>query len=595
MAAQLQESNEVRLAIEGCGHGTLHAIYASIEEACKQKGWPGIDLLIIGGDFQSVRNAFDLNCVSMPPKYRSMCDFHEYYSGQRTAPYLTIFVGGNHEASNYLFELYHGGWVAPNIYYMGAANVLRLGPLRIAGLSGIWKGFDYRKPHFERLPYNESDMKSIYHVREVDVRKLLQIRTQVDVGVSHDWPQGVEWKGDWKKLFRFKKFFEEDARSGKLGSVAAKQVLDRLRPKYWFSAHLHCKFAAVIQHEDQAPSGTSQSAPAGTSSFAVPSQNKDEVDLNGEEATDGDRNIPPAKNADEIDLDLDDDEAESESVPNVLATQAQAIEKPGNEDEIDLDLDGDEGAGLTTNGSPAQKQNGVSGEESRLAAARAALPASFAPRKQPEPMEHPADITNTETNFLALDKCLPNRDFLQLISASSKPVRDESRPLRLQYDREWLSITRAFARSEATPLGDTDARVPPVKSQAEYRDLIDAERAWVDQNIDDAQLNIPENFVITAPVYDGGKFQDPEYQQVKEFPNPQAADFCRLLQIPNPLEISDEELSSRLEAGPRPETEFHGGRGRGRDGFRGDRGGRGRGRGRGGGGGGRGRFRGRGS
>lgn len=34
------------------GHGTLHAIYASIEESCRVKGWDGVDLLIIGGDFQ---------------------------------------------------------------------------------------------------------------------------------------------------------------------------------------------------------------------------------------------------------------------------------------------------------------------------------------------------------------------------------------------------------------------------------------------------------------------------------------------------------------------------------------------------------------
>ena len=32
---------------------------------------------------------------------------------------LTIFVGGNHEASNHLQELPYGGWVAPNIYYLG--------------------------------------------------------------------------------------------------------------------------------------------------------------------------------------------------------------------------------------------------------------------------------------------------------------------------------------------------------------------------------------------------------------------------------------------------------------------------------------------
>jgi lariat debranching enzyme len=184
----------------------------------------------------------------MPAKYRKMADFHEYYSGARTAPYLTIFIGGNHEASNHLFELYYGGWVAPNIYYMGAANILRLGPLRIAGLSGIWKGYDYRKPHFERVPYNEAESVSIFHVRELDVRKMLSVRTQVDIGLSHDWPQGVEWKGDYRWLFRKKDRFEADANDGKLGSIAARQCLDRLRPSHWFSAHLHVKYAALIQH-----------------------------------------------------------------------------------------------------------------------------------------------------------------------------------------------------------------------------------------------------------------------------------------------------------------------------------------------------------
>ncbi|KAM3424487.1 hypothetical protein BST61_g6491 [Cercospora zeina] len=590
MAVQLEESHGVRLAVEGCGHGTLHAIYASIEEACKQKGWPGIDLLIIGGDFQSVRNAYDLNCVSMPPKYRSMCDFHEYYSGQRTAPYLTIFVGGNHEASNYLFELHYGGWVAPNIYYMGAANVLRLGPLRIAGLSGIWKGFDYRKPHFERLPYNESDVRSIYHVRELDVRKLLQIRTQVDIGISHDWPQGIEWKGDWKTLFRRKNHFEGDARSGRLGSVAAKEVLELLRPRYWFSAHLHIKYAALVQHEGDKATLQQQAAPSGTSSFAMPAKSGDEVHLNGAEAIDGASSAPPAKNDAEIDLDLDDEETiavpEKDPVP---VGQPAANTGPSNDDEVELDLDDDDDAPVAAaDDQISRENNGQTEEESRLAAARAALPASFAPRKQPEPIEHPPEITNTETCFLALDKCLPNREFLQLLNASAEPVHDHERPLKLQYDREWLAITRAFAQSEPTPMGDPEARVSFAKTKAEYKNLIETERKWIDEHLSDAQLIVPENFVVTAPVYDGGDFRSPQYQQVKEFPNPQTAAFCQTLQISNPLEISEEEIQSRLQAGPRPHTEFHGGRGRGRGGFRGDRGGRGRGR-----GGSRGRGRGR--
>ena len=225
----------------------------------------------------------------MPVKYRRMADFHEYYSGTRKAPYLTIFIGGNHEASNYLFELYYGGWVAPNIYYLGAANIIRFGSLRIAGVSGIWKGYDYRKPHFERLPYNNSEMHSIFHVRELDVRKLLASKTQVDIGMSHDWPQGIEWLGDYERLFKKRTDFKEDAEAGRLGSVAARQCLDRLRPRYWFSAHLHSRYTASLEHGDYVPVKhvrTSQQklGPASNKVDAVKSPKLAAYDLKGDRA-----------------------------------------------------------------------------------------------------------------------------------------------------------------------------------------------------------------------------------------------------------------------------------------------------------------------
>jgi hypothetical protein len=48
----LLSKHGLRIAIEGCGHGVLHEIYASVAKACELKEWPGVDLLIIGGDFQ---------------------------------------------------------------------------------------------------------------------------------------------------------------------------------------------------------------------------------------------------------------------------------------------------------------------------------------------------------------------------------------------------------------------------------------------------------------------------------------------------------------------------------------------------------------
>ena len=51
-APELLEQQNLRIAVEGCGHGVLHEIYASVAKACELKGWPDVDLLIIGGDFQ---------------------------------------------------------------------------------------------------------------------------------------------------------------------------------------------------------------------------------------------------------------------------------------------------------------------------------------------------------------------------------------------------------------------------------------------------------------------------------------------------------------------------------------------------------------
>jgi lariat debranching enzyme len=610
----------LRIAVEGCGHGTLHAIYASIAASCKQKRWSpsSIDLVIIGGDFQAVRNASDLHCVSMPAKYHSMCDFHEYYSGARVAPYLTIFVGGNHEASNYLQELYFGGWVAPRMYYMGAANVLRLTVpsttatadgndgeeggmetvLRIAGMSGIWNGPHYRKAHVERLPYSYSDVRGAYHVRELDVRKLLQVRTQVDVGISHDWPQGVEWLGNWKQLFRWKKFFEEDARTGRLGSVAAKQVLEWLRPKYWFSAHLHVKYAAVVKHD-----GTEQ-------------DKNNRVVSQSAEVTPQVDEIP--KNDDEIDLDMDDVDA---------APPGQLQAAVSNTDEIDLDLDDDDVATDTKPSQSAEHQSDATATTPAapdLTSARAALPAAFTRAVPPEAPKRPSAITNTATHFLSLDKCLANRDFLQLLTiepnagSSSKEVNveefnrnftnkaeDESSrpPMTLSYDREWLAITRAFALSEPPTFGSSgveSGQAPPrAKSHTEYSALIDEQLAWVDTNI--SSWEVPENFTPVAPVYDGGDIRAPKYQPggegliLREYPNPQTAEFCRKLAIPNPLEMTDEEAIARMKSAPwiAEDGGDFGGGGRGRGGRggghhnnhrghgRGGRGGRGRGRGRG--------------
>lgn len=481
--------------------------------------------------------------MSCPVKYRHLGDFPKYYSGERKAPYPTIFIAGNHEASSHLWELYYGGWVAPNIYYMGAANILRFGPLRIAGLSGIWKGFDYRKPHHERLPFSGDDVKSWYHVREIDVRKLLQVQTQVDVGLSHDWPRAVERHGDHGWLFKKKPAFKNESRDGTLGSVAAEYVMDRLRPPHWFSAHMHVKFAAIKIYEDTQP-----------------------------EVEDSKPNVAPAvtpapateTNPDEIDLDMDDDDEEDtkpKAEPEVKKSEPETKETQETSNEVSEEL-------------------------------RAQLPASFArpqPKKTPgQPV--PPGITNKEVRFLALDKCLPGRHFLQLCelqpfdpeTSSKYPPAKESPRWRLQYDPEWLAITRVF--HDSLVFGDRDAQTPPDKGEEHYLPLIEKEREWVEENVVKAgKLDVPYNFEITAPPYVPGT---PEIvnEQPAEYTNPQTTTFCEMMGLSNIWDATEQERRQRKAQGP-PKTDqrFTGGRrgsgqGRGRGGGRG----RGRGSGRGG-------------
>lgn len=237
------------------GHGQLDKIYADLEIQCLAKGWTtkDLDFLMICGDFQAVRNEQDLNCMSVPRKYRHLGDFHRYYAGDVEAPVLTIIIGGNHEASNYFSELEYGGWLAPNIYYLGTVGVVRYGPWRIGGLSGIYYEGDYLKPQLERLPYRNNMIKSVYHVRESNVAKLKKLATTdgfgaPDIFMTHDWPQWVELFGDFERLYRENPHFFSSAKSNRLGSTPAKELLGQLRPLYWFSGHMHVRFAATVEH-----------------------------------------------------------------------------------------------------------------------------------------------------------------------------------------------------------------------------------------------------------------------------------------------------------------------------------------------------------
>ncbi|ORX89290.1 DBR1-domain-containing protein [Basidiobolus meristosporus CBS 931.73] len=477
----------MKVAVEGCCHGELDKIYATIEHIREVEGIT-IDLLLICGDFQAIRNEADMDCLSCPPKYRQLGTFWEYYTGIKTAPVPTIFIGGNHEASNYLTELYHGGWVCKNIYYLGTAGVINFGGVRIGGLSGIYKREDFFKGHHEVPPYTAQDLRSVYHVRRYDAEKLLQIKKPLDIFLSHDWPRGIEQHGDVHALLRKKPFFRDEVRTNTLGSPVNEDILNNVKPKFWFSAHLHVKFAAipVMTKVHQAQQLTHVH------------QNPDEIVLDDE------LGMPEqVTNPDEIVLDDELDMPEKVTNPDEIALDVELdVIQISNPDEISLDQDMD----LIDSTTNAQPQT---------------------------------------TRFLSLDKCLPRRDFLQVVDIPSDP----NIPKEFRYDPEWLAITKStqeyltLSRYQA-PMPDRDALSQSIEENA----------TWIRENLNANTLKIPDNFEIVAPPYSPMKplahhsAERVDLQRV--FDNPQTEAFCRLIQIENKiakLAVIDEPYDPEAE------------------------------------------------
>lgn len=429
----------MKIAIEGCCHGELDAIYTHIAQM-EQRDNLKVDLLLICGDFQAIRNHGDLQYMAVPDKYKKLGGFYKYYTGERQAPILTIIIGGNHEASNYFWELYHGGWVAPNIYFLGHAGCVRVNGIRIAGASGIFKHHDFRQGHWERVPYSHGSMRSIYHIREFNVRRL-SLLSSPTIFLSHDWPQGIEHHGDLRGLLRRKPYFREDIQRGALGSPPLTGLLHTLRPAWWFAAHLHCRFEARVVHE----------APPAASAEGT---NPDEIVIEDEDEAAG-GNAPPA-NPDEI----------------ILDDEVDAVEAP--------------------------------------------------PPPPPPP---------SETRFVALDKCLPKRQFLEIVDVP-EPDPKSSTPV-LAFDPEWLAITRAFHSYMST-----SPQQPPFPDEATAREAVARELTWVRDKLLSTRENVViqdmQSFVITAPAPDaegkGPKQPPPHYA------NPQTQAFCTMLEIENKID-----------------------------------------------------------
>ncbi|EZG46243.1 putative lariat debranching enzyme [Gregarina niphandrodes] len=242
----------LRVGLQGCVHGDLSRCYGAL-------GASEVDCVVWSGDVQCLRSEADFSSLACPDKYKALKDFQAYYQLRKAAPVLTVFVGGNHENSNLLNALPYGGWVAPNIYYMGRSGCvsIRKGAasgrdgaqscggetlLRLAGLSGIFDGRDYNRGYFEKEPFDWNTVRSVYHVREHDLVKLSML-SQADLVLTHDWPADLVTRPeDRSRLLQRKPFFQKDLDAHRLGNPHLHRLL-ALQPAVWAAAHLHVNFS----------------------------------------------------------------------------------------------------------------------------------------------------------------------------------------------------------------------------------------------------------------------------------------------------------------------------------------------------------------
>lgn len=219
--------------------------------------------------------------------------------------------------------------------------------------------------------------------------------------LSHDWPDQIWEYGNKEQLLRFKPYFREDMENGRMGSGPCWDLLTTLRPRYWYSAHMHCRFDASVQHDE-----------------------------------------------------------------------------------------------------------------------------------------------NEFTKFVALDKCLPNRKFLDFLTIGEDDDSSVERQMpEIEYDLEWLTVlhltnnllnvSRNFTKLPLQP-GPDD---PQDNVQRFEFTPSQQEKDLVLQKFN-GNLKIPKNFIQTAPAYDpqrDGKFFKNLNEQINVELNPQSTEFCTKLGVDDPL------------------------------------------------------------
>lgn len=316
------------------------------------------------------------------------------------------------------------------------------------------------QPSIESAPFDNSSLRSVYHVRNVDIYRmkcLSKSKSRVDIIASHDWPLGIEQHGNTQALIRQKPFFRQEIEQNNLGSPPNREVLDALKPRWWFSAHLHVKFVAKVDHqrkvENVAAKGDEDAA-----AHLIPSQIKLK------------KVASPAMHDSKVTVEEQGDDS-------------TAVDEEGN------------GSGSMEASTLGSQENGSKehtifhGLESTCDAVN--------------------DLAEQMTRFLALDKCLPRRKYLSILHIEGADRARES--TALEFDPEWLAVLRKTHHMNSV-------QQKMVRLPDDIVEICKEDIEWVEErlkeknskNCPESSLtyrNIPTDFLPTVPFYSDPMFQ----------------------------------------------------------------------------------------
>ncbi len=221
----------LRFAVVGDVHGDHWAMIRLLNgwEKSRKKS---LDFVLQVGDFEPHRDEADLATMAAPAKYRDLGDFPIFASAQAQFPWPIYFIGGNHEPYGWLETLPDGGQISPNCHYIGRANVVEIGELKVAGLSGIFQPHLFNATRPDVSQFGNKSNKSWIGWNESDIEKLLNLG-RADIFLLHEWP--VEF-GDNQRHF---------------AAVAVREwielALESLRPQLIFFGHLHHRLRSAAR------------------------------------------------------------------------------------------------------------------------------------------------------------------------------------------------------------------------------------------------------------------------------------------------------------------------------------------------------------